>query len=285
MKTVELNYVVENNSLLLEYLFENIKNKSKNNIKSLLKNESVFVNDKNTTKFDYPLKKGDKIKVLLSKLTNNKSNINILYEDKYIVAVDKPYGLLTIATEKEKDKTLYHYVREYLKYNGGNKVFIVHRLDKDTSGVVIFAKNEKTKMLFQSNWDNLVTLKKYIAVVEGITDKSGTIKSNLTENKEHFVYSSKEGKLAITDYKLLKNNKKFSMLEVVIKTGRKNQIRVHMSDINHPILGDDKYGSKIDPLNRLALHSNEIVFKHPITNKEIKIVSLIPTLFTNMFNV
>ena len=193
-----------------------------------------------------------------------KKKLKIIYEDKKIIVVDKPAHLLTIATEKEKEKTLYHYVLEYLKCkNKNNRLFIVHRLDKDTSGLVLFAKDYETKNYFQDNWQDVK--REYIALVEGVLDKKkGTIKSYLKENKFLKTYSTKnkkEGKEAITEYEVLKSNKKISLLRINILTGRKNQIRVHMSDINHPIVGDKKYGSNYNYLNRMALHAYKLSYK------------------------
>ena len=160
---------------------------------------------------------------------------------------------------------MYHKVSSNLKQRENKKVFIGNRIDKDTSGIVVFAKDMKTKTIFQNNWDRLVKNKIYLAIVLGVTDEKGVIKSRLTENKEHYVYSSNTGKLAITKYERLKNNNRYSLLKVFIETGRKNQIRVHMKDINHPIIGDEKYGVKDKKINRLALHSYGIEFIHPIT--------------------
>lgn len=193
-----------------------------------------------------------------------KKKLKIIYEDKKIIVVDKPAHLLTIATEKEKEKTLYHYVLEYLKCkNKNNRLFIVHRLDKDTSGLVLFAKDEKTKKYFQDNWQDVK--REYIALVEGTFEKKkDTIKSYLMENKFLKTYSTKNkkaGKEAITEYEVIKSNKKISLLRINILTGRKNQIRVHMSDINHPIVGDKKYGSKYNYLKRMALHAYRLSYK------------------------
>ena len=160
MKQVEINYIVKEKNLLLDSLYKNITNKSKNTIKALLKNDCVMVNGIVRNKFDYALNINDNVKV---KLVQVNDNINVLYEDKYFIAVDKPFGLLTIATDKEKEKTMYHYVRDYLKDNGNRKVFIVHRLDKDTSGIVLFAKDMKARNMLQSNWNS--SSRKYIAVV------------------------------------------------------------------------------------------------------------------------
>ena len=193
--------------------------------------------------------------------------------------------MLTISTEKEKNNTLYHKVSSYLKQRENKKIFIVNRIDKETSGIVVFAKDIKTKDMFQNNWDRLVINKKYIAIVNGITDEKGIIKSYLNENKEHFVYSSKDGKLAITRYKRLKFSNKYSMLEINIETGRKHWIIVHIININHTVVCDEKYGNKDKIINRLALHAYELEFIHPITKKNIKITSNMPSLFNKIFDV
>lgn len=215
-----------------------------------------------------------------------KDKLDIIYEDKFIIVVSKPAHLLTIATTKEKERTLYHKVIEYeKKKNKNNKIFIVHRLDKDTSGLVLFAKDEKTKMELQDSWDNV--RRKYIAVVEGkVEKKSGTIKSYLKENNNFITYSTndKNGKLAITKYVLLNTSKAYSLLDIEIFTGRKNQIRVHMNDLNHPIIGDKKYGAKTNPLKRLGLHAYYLEFTHPVTKKSIILETKYPEQFVNMFS-
>ena len=219
---------------------------------------------------------------------NKKDKIDIIYEDKFILVVNKPYNLLTMATDNEKEKTLFHKVYTYLKQkNKNNKVFIIHRLDRDTSGIVVFAKDEKVKKILQDNWNELAKKRGYIAVVEGITEESKTVKSWLKETKSFITYSSSkpnDGKLAITKYKKIANNKKYSLLEIEILTGRKNQIRVHMKDIGHPIVGDKKYGSIINPLNRLCLHANKLELIHPITKEEHQFELKTPQNFINLID-
>ncbi len=215
-----------------------------------------------------------------------KKKLDIIYEDKNIIVVNKPAGLLTISTEKEKERTLYHEVSDYVKKsNPKAKVFIIHRLDKETSGIVVLAKNKNIKYIYQNNWDNLVVKRGYVAVVKGVLDKKeGIIKSYLKETKTLLVYSSsdkKNGKLAITNYTVIDENKNYSMLNINIKTGRKNQIRVHMKDINHPILGDMKYGK--DKASRLYLHANHLILINPKTKKEMEFISSVPKLFDNLF--
>ena len=213
-----------------------------------------------------------------------KKKLNILYEDKFVIVVNKPHNLLTIATLKEKDRTLYSYVYDYLKKkNKNNKVFIVHRLDKDTSGIVILAKDEKTKFYLQENWDKFK--RNYVAIVHGEVEKEkGILKSYLKETKTHFTYSVKDknGLLAITEYEKVLENKKYTMLSLNLKTGRKNQIRVQLADMGNPIVGDKKYGIKKDPIKRMALIANTLEFIHPKTKEKIVIDIDIPNEFINL---
>ncbi len=211
--------------------------------------------------------------------------IDIVYEDKDILVVNKPYGLLTIATDKEKEKTLFHRVYTYIKKkNKNNKIFIVHRLDKDTSGLVLFAKTELLKLKLQNDWDNLVKERKYLAVVNGVLDNDrGTVTSWLKETKTLLTYSSKDGdgKKAITEYRVVKSNNKYSLLDISIKTGRKNQIRVHMKDIGHPIVGDYKYGEK-DNFKRMYLHAYRLKLINPINGKILEFETDVPSSFIEL---
>ena len=217
-----------------------------------------------------------------------KDKIDIIYEDKFIIVVNKPAHLLTISTENEKERTLFHKVINYEKQkNKNNKIFIVHRLDRDTSGLIVFAKSEKVKKILQDNWDEMAKTRGYVAVVEGrIEKKKDTIKNWIKEKIDFTSYTSdkpNDGKIAITKYELLNTSKSYSLLKIEILTGRKNQIRVHMKDINHPIIGDKKYGSKTNPINRLGLCANSIKFIHPVTKKEMHIEVAIPSNFLKLF--
>lgn len=196
--------------------------------------------------------------------------MDIIYEDKEFLVVNKPAKKLTIATSKEKIHTLYHEASEYVKKkHKKNRIFIVHRLDRDTSGIVVFSKNEKLKFALQNQWNELAINREYLALVEGNLKKSGTIRSYLKETKTLLTYSSKkkDGKLAITHYKPLIHSPKQSLVEIHIDTGRKNQIRVHMKDLGHPIIGDKKYGSTKDPFHRMCLHASKLELIHPATKK------------------
>lgn len=215
-----------------------------------------------------------------------KDKLKIVYEDKDIIVIDKKPHLLTISTDNEKEKTLFHQVMVYLKKkNKNNKVFVVHRLDKDTSGLIVFAKSECVKRKLQNNWED--SKRGYVTVVNGnVSKEKGTIKSYLMETKTLLVYStndSKNGKLAITNYEKIMANKLYTMLKIDIKTGRKNQIRVHLNDIGHQIVGDKKYGDiKRDPLRRLCLHANYLEFMHPVTGKKVVLETKIPNEFVKM---
>ena len=212
--------------------------------------------------------------------------LDIIYEDKAIIVVNKPSHLLTVSTDNEKEKTLFHEVLMYEKRkNKNNKVFIVHRLDKDTSGLVLFAKSEQLKYKLQNNWDN-DTRRGYVAIVNGKTKDKDILKSYLAETKTLLVYSTPNkniGKLAITEYEKITSNKKLTLLKIKIKTGRKNQIRVQLNDNGNSIVGDKKYGeSKFDPLRRLCLHANYLSIIHPVTNERMVFETDIPKEFINV---
>lgn len=275
-------YIVKGNEILIEFLKKMFSNLSKNSVKSLLHNEKVFVNGNMTTKYNYELNVGDIVEIR-EKVAKN---IDIIYEDKDIIVINKPSGLLTVATEKEKNKTAYHLVMEYLKKkNKNNRIFIIHRLDKDTSGIIMFAKNERAKHLYQDNWNDIVKKRCYYAVIDGkMENKEGTIKSYLKENG-NMVYSVKDrsGKLAITEYKVLKERKNISLLDINLKTGRKNQIRVHMKENKTPILGDLKYGEKSKLINRLALHAYKLELINPVTKKLLTFEVNMPNEFKILF--
>jgi len=274
---MNLEYVVKKEERLLEFLYNNIPKYSKKEIKSFLAHGSILVDNKVVTQFDYVLKANQIIRI---NKYNKIKDINIIYEDNDIIVVDKKEGILTIATDKQDEITMYKLVSEYVKSkNKKNKIFIIHRLDKETSGVLMFAKSEKIKKLYQDNWDNLVLKREYIAIVNGKTQNSGTIKSYLKENNNYYVYSAKDGKLAITRYKKIKEDNKYTWLLVNIDTGRKNQIRVHMKDLGNPIVGDLKYGKKDSKYKRLCLHASKLVLINPITKKQTEYIAETPHEF------
>lgn len=282
--------IVENKSLLLKYLLFKITNKSKNNIKSQLTRGNILVDGKVITKHDYMLQPGQKITVKWAQIhdKHHKDVLDIIYEDDDIIVINKPVGLLSIATNDEKINTVYYMVMNYLKQKKSrNYIFVVHRLDRDTSGVLLFAKNERIKFALQDNWNNLVTKRGYTVIVEGKMKKdTDTIKSWLKETKTFLVYSSNrkgDGQEAITHYRRIRESGKYSMLDINIDTGRKNQIRVHMKDINYSIIGDKKYGSRNNPLNRLGLHAHILEFKHPFTKEIMHFKAPVPEEFMKLF--
>ena len=275
-----MKYFVNGNYLLFDYLRNNIDGKSKNNIKSLLKNEVVFVNGKIVTKYNYVLCDGDVVEINKKKANNN---INIIYEDNDIIVIDKPSKILTISNKNEKVNTLYRMVSDYLKKEH-KKVFIIHRLDFDTYGIIMFATSQRVQKLYQDNWNDLAKIREYTAIVDGITANKGHIESYLKQTKTLLVYSSKnkDGLFAITDYEKIGGNSKYSMLKILISTGRRNQIRCHMADIGHPILGDYRYKCKINPIDRLCLHANRLEIINPITKELMVFNSNIPKEFNSI---
>lgn len=290
MKNINIEYAVICESLLLDSLYRNVNHKSKNNIKNFLARGNVYVDGRMVTRYDYPLKLGQKVMVKMQQVNTTifRSSIDILFENEEIIVVNKPAGLLSIATENEITNTAYHHVMRYLKNkNEHNKIFIIHRLDKDTSGVLMFAKNEQIKFLFQDNWDKIIRVRHYLAIVEGnVKKEKDTIKSFLKENRNHIVYSSdSDGDLAITHYQVKQRNNNYTLLDVFIDTGRKNQIRVHMQDLKCPIVGDKKYGSKTSPIKRLGLHAYVLELVHPITNKTLHFEAPVPEEFNTLFEI
>lgn len=279
----KINIIVKNNSNIIDCLKE--QGYAKNKVKTYIKLGFIYVNNKKITKLPFNVKVGDIITIDENITTTN--SFKIIYEDDNYLVVDKDAGLLTISTSsanKKSEITLYRLVREYLN-NKHEYAFIVNRIDKETSGLVIFVKNELLKEKLQSNWNNIVKKRGYIAIVSGIISKPGRIENYLYEDKLTFSHSTKTGgKLAITNYKPIKVNNKYTMLDINIETGRKNQIRVHMTEMNHPIVGDKKYYSKDNTLKRLALHHYEISLIDPITKKLLTFKSNTPKEFNDLFN-
>ena len=279
-----MKLVVNKDSELLEYLYEHL-DMPKKRVKQYLVHGAVYVNEDRVTQYNYPLVAGMKIMIDTNSKNSRSLPFSIIFEDDHLLVVNKPSGLLTIATEKEKERTLYHIVRDYVvSKNPHGRIFIVHRLDKDTSGIVLFAKDEKTKNQLQENWNDYVSLREYTAIVCGHPkEESGQIVQYLKETKTNLVYVSprEDGKKAITNYSVLKTSDKYSMLKVTIETGRKNQIRVACASKKMPILGDKKYGEK-SKVNRLYLHANRLKIYYPVIKKDILFETSIPTEFKKM---
>ena len=318
-------FKVSTDTFLLDFLYTCFPTQSRTGVKNLLSKGQVLLRGEVCTAFDAPLHPGDRILVVPKGISIaraqrdeareevEKSGVHIVFEDDDYLVVDKPSGLLTVSTARgsaskkgHKEKTLYALLNAYIKVNARSrrkedlinglqpdrstaKVWIIHRLDKGTSGLVIFAKNERAKDLLQSRWKELVLERRYIAFLEHrLEQESGAIQSWLVENPKSLkMYSSpvevKDGQLAITHYRLLswhpRGSSGYSKVEFSLESGRKNQIRVHAADIGHPVAGDEKYGAETDPIRRLALHAATLVFRHPFTGKVIRLSSPLPEAF------
>lgn len=275
---------------LMKFLIEQFPSKSRNNIKSLLSNEQIIINGNSVRQFNHKLKCGEEVVVNWSK-TRDKDQppgLKIIFEDDFIIGVEKDAGILSVGTEKQTEETAYRAISEYIKNkNPKGLIFVIHRLDRDTSGVMIFAKNQQVQKKLRDNWQDAVLERKYVAVVQGrVEQDEGTITSWLKENKAMLMYSSQkedDGQKAVTHYKVLKRNYDFSLVELDLETGRKNQIRVHMMDLGHSIIGDDKYKSTTNPIFRLGLHARQLKFIHPVTEEEILLETKIPESFMELF--
>lgn len=282
-----LQFKVEEEMELLPFLLKVMSNRSRNSVKSILARGQVTIDDHIETKYNYALHPGQMVTVLKNKAAIKQNvliGMTILYEDDAIIVINKEAGLLSIATEKEKKQTAHHQLMEYVRQEDPeNRIFVVHRLDKDTSGVMMFAKSEEVKRTLQNNWKRVVKERSYVALVEGeVTKQKGYVSSWLRESKTHMVYSSptkNDGQHAITHYKVLQSNQDFSLLEVQLETGRKNQIRVHMQDLGHPIVGDKKYGSKQNVIGRMGLHAKVLSFQHPTTEQLLLFQADVPKSF------
>ena len=277
-----LEFVVTKSSNLIDCLRE--RGIAKNKVKTYVKLGYISVNGVKVQKLPFEVNAQDCVRVKENK--EEDCSFDIIYEDDSYLVVDKEAGLLTISTSnfnKDYEDTLYKRVRNYLN-NKGEKVFIVNRIDKETSGLVIFVKSEKLKEDLQKHWNQIVQKRGYVAIVGGKITKKGRIDNYLYEDKRTFSHSTKVGgKRAITNYRPIQWNDKYTMLDVWIETGRKNQIRVHMTEMNHPIVGDKKYYSKDNCLKRLALHHYEIQFIDPITKKILSFHSKVPKEFYGLF--
>ncbi len=275
---------------LMSFLIAQLPHKNRNNIKTLLRDKQVLVEGRVVTQYNHLLKPNQKVEISGSKARKEQkyTGLTILFEDPYLIVIDKQEGVLSIATDRREDQTAYSILSNHVKQqNSSNKIFIVHRLDRETSGVMVFAKSEKIQKLLQETWGPTTKERTYLAVVGGaLTEPSGTIISYLNESKALIVYSSQnpnQGQKAITHYETVKSNQRFSLLKVNLETGRKNQIRVHMQDLGHPVVGDKKYGSHLNPIGRLGLHAWILGFTHPITQEKLRFETKIPPKFLGLF--
>ena len=282
---------VTNETDLMNFLLAKMGGMKRNSVKSLLAHRQVMVNGKITTLYSHPLKSGDFVEVKSSRgnieLTHPK--LQMLYEDNDIIVVEKKEGLLTVSTGKGDETTAFSILKTHVKKGSpSNRIYVVHRLDRETSGVLVFAKNRDAQLVLQENWHEIVTRRTYIALVEGKMEKQkDTITSWLSENEKSLkIHVGKEadgGRKAVTHYRCLKSNNYFSLLELELETGRKNQIRVHLQSIGHPVSGDRKYGSMGSPLGRICLHASILAFYHPFTREELRFEVPAPKAFNKVF--
>jgi len=285
----DIKITVNQDSTLMKFLLENVKGKNRDNFKTLLNNGQVSVNGEIVTWYNQPVLSGQEVKISWEKqLRKNYAGVRIIFEDQYVIVIEKDTGVLSISTEKEKYQTAYSILSQHVKEQSpANKIFVVHRLDRDTSGIMIFAKSEDVQAKLQENWNDTIIERTYVAVVERPVEKeSDVITSYLRESKALIVYSSQNpehGQKAVTHYRVIKKNAKYSLLAVNLETGRKNQIRVHMQVIKHPVIGDKKYGSMINPINRLGLHAQVLAFTHPITKEQMRFETSVPSAFLKLF--
>lgn len=284
-------YQVKQPMELMEFLAAMMPQASRTKLKSLLSKRIVLVDNRITTQYNFPLKPG--MKVQISRAKNGKEFnhrlLKIVYEDAYLIVVEKSEGLLSVNTERQKERTAYTILNEYVKRSGNRRqVYIVHRLDRDTSGLMMFAKDEQTQHTLRDHWHEIVFDRRYVAVVSGEMEKNeGTVHSWLTDKKLYVASSPVDdgGKEAITHYRTIKRGNGMSLVELMLETGRKNQIRVHMQDLGHPVVGDGRYGLEdVNPINRLALHAFKLCFDHPVTGEEMRFETPYPTEFKRLFN-
>lgn len=281
--------VVQNEAPLLEWLLENVK-QSKSKIKATLQNRGIKVNKRMVTQYDFALKPGDKIAISTSKKNDKfqSRHLKLVYEDRYIVVVEKNPGILSMAAGHSSlnVKTI---LDDYFKKTRQKcNAHVVHRLDRDTSGLMIYAKDMQTEQILERDWHNIVYDRRYVAVLSGqLEEEQGTIANWLKDNKAYVTYSSpvdNGGKYAVTHFCLLDRNDTHSLVEFKLETGRKNQIRVHSADMSHPVCGDIKYGNGDDPLHRLCLHAYVLCFYHPITHQPMEFDTPIPMNFRKLFS-
>ncbi|MDR0839147.1 MAG: RNA pseudouridine synthase [Oscillospiraceae bacterium] len=277
-------YTVAEDCELLAFLSAALP--ARDNAKALLKYRAVYVDGAVTTQYNHALTRGQTVAIAPR---NRRAELDgILYEDAEIIVFNKPAGLLSIATERERENTAYRMLTEHVRSGDARgRIFVVHRLDRDTSGVLLAAKTEGMKRLLQDNWAELVKTRGYTALVEGrLAERSGTLRSWLRETSTHVVYESGvegDGVEAVTEYRVLRESAAYSLLDIRLKTGRKNQIRVQLGGIGHPVAGDKKYGAATSPIKRLGLHAHLLEIEHPVTGELMSFAATLPGVFLRPF--
>ncbi|MBP5364891.1 MAG: RluA family pseudouridine synthase [Bacteroidales bacterium] len=285
------SFTVNQDETIEAFLARAMQGKSRTSIKQLLQKGAITVGRRTLHRLDDMVHAGET--VFVGKRPEPKfpmpDGLRILWEDRWLIVVKKDTGLLTVGNDSEQLLTAQVYLDAYMQFKKepSGRVYIVHRIDRDTSGVLLFAKDENTQQILRSNWNEIVHSRRYIAVVEGVMQRQeGTIDTWIEENpKTMTMYISRQGvgKRAITHYSVMDEASGYSLLALELETGRKNQIRVHMKHIGHPVAGDGKYGAQTDPCGRLCLHAQQIEFEHPVTGEMMEFTSEIPREFLKIF--
>ena len=284
-KSKDLIFKVLESEELMSFIMNKMNGISRTKAKNILASGSVYVNGKNVTQHNFQLEPGMEIRIGRNhKMESLDSQwVRIVYEDKYLFVVEKKAGILVHSPQTE-DMTVQSILNQYLEKNHQKcHAHTIHRLDRDTSGLLLFAKDKKVALKFEEDWKKTVYDRRYVALVHGEMKKAeGSISSWLKDNAQYVTYSSKTdngGKYAVTHYKLIKVSNGYSLVELTLDTGRKNQIRVHLKDIGFPVVGDPKYGDGDDKIGRLGLHAFKLCFIHPITGEDLKFETDLPKSF------
>ncbi len=285
------HYEAAQDDTLLNFLLNNVK-ESRSKIKATLQGRGIKVNGKTVTQFDYPVAKGARIDVSKTKRNNDKLKsryVKIVYEDQFLVVIEKNIGILSMAAG-HKSLNVKAVLDDYFRKTRQRcTAHVVHRLDRDTSGLMVYAKDMETEQILEHNWHDIVFDRRYVAVLSGEMEQDeGTVESWLKDNKAYVTFSSpvdNGGKFAVTHYSTLDRTTDHSLVEFKLETGRKNQIRVHSADIGHPVCGDVKYGNGDDPIHRLCLHAYKLCFYHPQTRQPMEFQTMVPAAFRHIFKV
>lgn len=282
-------YNVYESCPLMDFLMKKMAGISRNKVKSLLAHRAISVDNVLTTQFDFALRPGMKVQVSRDRRSHELRHplLKLVYEDPYLLVVEKKEGLLSVSTERQRERTAQHILSDYVRRSRpGARVYVVHRLDRETSGLMMYAKDEMTQHTLRDNWHEIVTDRRYVAIVSGDMERdAGTVESWLTDRTLYVSSSPVDdgvGKYSVTHYRTIKRANGYSLMELNLETGRKNQIRVHMADLGHPVVGDERYGSECDPLGRLALHAFKLCFHHPVTGELMEFETPYPPAFKSL---
>lgn len=288
-KSNPLKFSVTEPMNLMDFLMKKLDGISRSRVKRMLANKVISVDGTHTTQFDFALQPGMTVEIGKPTARERFHNpkLKIVYEDKYLLVIDKKEGLLTNSPTKDKDTAQAILNQYFISTQQRCRAHTIHRLDRDTSGLMLFAKSKEVALMFEKDWKNTVYDRRYVAIVSGVVEKKeGIVESWLKDNKAFVTYSSPTdngGKFAQTYYETLMSHKGYSLMELTLQTGRKNQIRVHMADLGHPVVGDPKYGNGDNPIGRLALHAFKLCFHHPIKNEDFEFETPFPSSFGKLF--